>query len=120
MLPGPRWSNGRCCFDLKRMLRCGLLFPRCISLTCPDARKPRRTDPALKTGFRPGRSGACEARLYLFKGVVNGEGEPPATRVAACDLHEALAYMQKWHPGFDIQCAELVAMIEMVSGSPLN
>jgi hypothetical protein len=40
--------------------------------------------------------------------------------VAACDLREAIAYMHKWHPDLDIQRAELVAMIEMVSGSPLN
>ena len=52
--------------------------------------------------------------------VADGEGEPPVKRVAACDLHEAIAYMRKWHPGLDILRVELVALIEMVSGSPLN
>jgi hypothetical protein len=80
----------------------------------------RPTRRALKTGFRPGHSGASEARLYLFTGVANGEGVPPVKRMAACDLHESIAYMRKWHPDLDIQRVELVAMIEMVSGSPLD
>jgi hypothetical protein len=29
-----------------------------------------------KIGFRPGRSGACEARLFLFTGQAHGEAEP--------------------------------------------
>jgi hypothetical protein len=80
----------------------------------------RRTPGALKTGFRPGHSGACEARLYQFTGIANGAGEPPVKRVAACDSHEAIAYMRKWHSDLDIQRLELVALIEIVSGSPLN
>jgi hypothetical protein len=43
------------------------------------AKRPQR---ALKTGFRPGHSGACEARLYQFTGVAFGEGHPPVERVA--------------------------------------
>ena len=82
--------------------------------------RSRRTPRTLKTGFRPGHSGACEARLYQFTGVANAEGEPPVKRVAACGLHEAIAYMRKWHPDLDIQRVELIAMIEMLSGSPLN
>lgn len=78
-----------------------------------------RTPRAPKTGFRPGRSGACEARLYRFTGVANGEDDP-VKRVAACDLQEAIVYMRKWHPDFDILQVELVAMIEMLSGSPLD
>ena len=80
----------------------------------------RRTPRALKTGFRPGHSGACEARLYQFTGVADAAGEPPVKGVAACDLREAIAYVRKWHPGLDILRVELVALIEMVSGSPLN
>jgi hypothetical protein len=82
--------------------------------------RSQRTPHARKTGFRPGHSGACEARLYQFTGVPNAEGAPPVKRVAACDLHEAIAYMSKWHPDLDIQRVELVDMIEMLSGSPLN
>jgi hypothetical protein len=82
--------------------------------------RSQRTPNALKTGFRPGGSGACEARLYRFTGVANGEGVPPVKLVAACDLLEAVAYMQEWHPDLDIQQMELMALIEMLSGSPLN
>jgi hypothetical protein len=73
-----------------------------------------------KTGFRPGRSGACEARLFLFTGQTHGEVEPPIKQVAACNLHEAITYMQEWHADFDILRVEFVALIEMLSGSPLD
>ena len=79
-----------------------------------------RTTRALKTGFRPDHSGTCEARLYQFTGQALGEGELPVKQVAACDLHEAFAYLHKWHPDFDILRVEFVALIEIVSGSPLN
>jgi len=85
----------------------------------PRTRSQRKA-PALKTGFRPGHSGACEARLYQFTGPADGAGEPPVKRVAACDVHQAIAHMRKSHPGLDILRVELVALIEMVSGSPLN
>jgi hypothetical protein len=83
---------------------------------------PSRRTPALnkKTGFRPGRSGACEARLYQFTVHALEEGEPLEKRIAACDLYEALAYFRKWHPDLDIFRVEFVALIEIVSGSPLN
>jgi hypothetical protein len=35
-------------------------------------------------------------------------------------MHEAIAYMRKWHSDLEILRVELVALIEMVSGSPLN
>jgi hypothetical protein len=75
---------------------------------------------ALKQRFRPGRSGACEARLYQFTGIADGDHEPPVKRIAACSLHEALVYLRRWHSDLDILRVELVAVIEMVSGSPLN
>ena len=40
--------------------------------------------------------------------------------IAACDLHEAITHLQKWHLGLDVLRVEFVAMIEIVSGSPLN
>ena len=86
------------------------------------SKAPSRRTRALnkKTGFRPGRSGACEARLFQFTGQAHGEGEPPVKHVAACDLHEAISYLRKWHPDLDVLRVEFVAMIEIVSGSPLN
>jgi hypothetical protein len=73
-----------------------------------------------KTGFRPGHSGACEARLFRFTGQTHAEGEPPVRLVAACDLQEAMSYMQKSYCDLDVLNFEFVALIEMVSGSPLN
>ena len=70
-----------------------------------------------KTGFRPGRSGACEARLFLFTGQTHGEAEPPVKQIAACDLNEAMMYMQRRHADFVILRVEFVALIEMLSGS---
>jgi hypothetical protein len=99
-----------------------LVFPR---LNQPNlSQMPRtRSQPAAlapKTGFRPGRSGVCEARLFQFTGQAHGEGEPPVKRVAACDLHEVITYLRKWHRDLDILRVEFVALIEIVSGSPLN
>jgi hypothetical protein len=73
-----------------------------------------------KTGFRPGRSGACEARLFLFTGQTHGEAEPPVKQIAACNLQEAMTYMRKRHAEFDILRVEFLALIEMLSGSPVD
>jgi len=58
---------------------------------------PANTPHAQDSGFRPCHSGAWEARLYLFANVANGEGVP-VKRVAAADLHGAIAYMQNGMP----------------------
>jgi hypothetical protein len=88
-------------------------MPRTRSERAPGARKE-------KTGFRPGRGGACEARLFRFTGQTHDEGEPPVRLVAASDLQEAMIYMRKSHCDLDILNVEFVYLIEMVSGSPLN
>jgi hypothetical protein len=82
--------------------------------------QPSPGAPNKKTGFRPGRSGACEARLFLFIGRAQGENEPPVKLVAACDLQEAMSYVRKSHAGLDILQVEFVDLIEMLSGSPLD
>ena len=86
----------------------------------PKALSRRTRALKKKTGFRPGRSGACEARLFLFTGHAHSDGTSPVKQVAACDLHEAVTYLRKWHPDFDILRAKFVALIEIVSASPLN
>jgi hypothetical protein len=68
------------------------------------SRRTRASD--NKTGFRPGRSGACEARLFRFTGQGNGETGPPVLQVAAGDVHEAMVYMRKYHPDLDILSVE--------------
>lgn len=84
--------------------------------------RSQRTPRALndRTGLQTGRSGACEALLYQFTGRANGEGESPVERVAARSLHEAMIYMRKFHADVDILRVEFVALIEIVSGSPLD
>jgi len=78
-----------------------------------------------KAKFRPGASGACEATLYEFRGDANpmpGEEttETPVARVAAADIHEALAYMRRWRPEFEIRAVQHIGLITVVSGSPLD
>ena len=74
--------------------------------------------------FNRGRAG-CESRLFEFRGLF-GDGVPPegeeleVRRVAANDLHEALAYMKRWEENFDIRGVQLVGIIVMLSGSPLH
>jgi len=80
---------------------------------------PSLTYPAFLY-FRPGRSGACEARLFLFTGQTHGEAEPPVKQIAACNLQEAMTYMRKRHAEFDILRVEFLALIEMLSGSPVD
>lgn len=72
--------------------------------------------------FRLGRTGACEARLYVFTGKVNllASEQAPVLRVAACRLEEAVTYVCQQHEDFDVVRVELVSLIELVSGSPLN
>jgi hypothetical protein len=79
-----------------------------LSQTPTTRSKPTR---ALKkrTGFRAGRSGACEARLFRFTGQTHGESEPPVKQVAACDLQEAMTYMRNRHADFDILHVGFVA-----------
>ena len=62
----------------------------------------------------------AKARLYRFTGHTHHDGEIPVKLVAACNLHEAITYLRKWHPDLDVLRVEFVAMIEIVSGSPLN
>jgi hypothetical protein len=63
---------------------------------------------------------ATGAPLVSIHWCPQTQGEPSVRRVVACDLYEAIAYMGKWHPDLDIQHVELAAIVEMVSGSPLN
>ena len=70
--------------------------------------RSERPSRAQKTGFRPGHSGACEARLYQFTGVAIGEEQPPVEWVAASDLHEAIAYMLKWHSNLEFLARQLL------------
>ena len=82
----------------------------------------RRTN--SQRAFQPGRSGACEALLYEFKGRPTSDGNEeeavPTEKIAAANIHEALAYMRRRHADFEVWSVQLVGVIVMLSGSPLD
>ena len=75
-----------------------------------------------KRAFQPGRSGACEALLYEFRGrpVSNADEEEtvPTEKIAAANIHEALAYMRRWRADFEVWSVQLAGVIVLLSGSP--
>ena len=77
-----------------------------------------------KRSFQPGRSGACEALLYEFRGrpVPDGDEEEtvPTEKIAAADIHEALAYIRRRHADFEVWSVRLAGVIVLLSGSPLD
>ena len=73
------------------------------------------------SSFRLGQSGTCEATLFAFFGkCLPGSPEAPVRRVAATELFEAAVYMHKRHRDFRIERVEVLGLIDMVSGSPLD
>jgi hypothetical protein len=60
---------------------------------------------AKRTGFRPGRSDACEAQLWEFTGpskFLPEDESIPVERVAAGSLDDALKFMRRRYPDFII------------------
>jgi hypothetical protein len=92
-------------------------FPRSILAWSIPAWSFSSSDQELR--FRPGRSGACEACANSHA-TVSVTAKFPLSLVAACNLHEVITYLRKWHPDLDILRIEFVAMIEIVSGPPLD
>jgi hypothetical protein len=83
--------------------------------------KTRRKRSAGNTRFRPGRTGACEAQLWHFigpPGILHDDHGPHW--VAAESLDAALEYMRLRHDDFIIMEARFLAMIPLLSGSPLD
>jgi|HubBroStandDraft_4_1064222.scaffolds.fasta_scaffold2210988_1 hypothetical protein len=83
----------------------------------------RSIPPEKKTGFRPGKSGVCEAQLWEFTGpskFLPEDEEIPVERVAAGSLDDALKFMRRRYPDFIIVKAVATGMIAMLSGSPFE
>ena len=78
-----------------------------------DDRRKSNGPPRCPPGFGP--RGACEPWLYRFTGQAPDDSDPLAKRVAAFDLHEAIAYMRKWHLGLRVLW---VALVALRTGSP--
>jgi len=72
--------------------------------------------------FRQGRSGACEARLYEFRGYSgsNSSEEEKIERLAADCIYEGLVYLQRREPDFEVRSVQCVGLITLLSGSPLD
>ena len=76
---------------------------------------------ARNNRFRPGTTGQCEAQLWRFAGPPEIQKELPEVHwVAAESLEEALRYMRQRNEDFMITEARFLAMIPLLSGSPLD
>ena len=85
--------------------------------------KTQKKRSSVKTRFRPGTSGACEAQLWHFSGppgILNDDHTPEIHWVAAESLDVALLYLRRRHDDFMIMEARFLGMIPLLSGSPLD
>jgi hypothetical protein len=85
--------------------------------------KTKKRDSGADTRFRPGSTGVCEAQLWKFsepQDRYNREKEPDRVLVAAASLDQALQYIRRRHGDFNINKAESLGMIALLSGSPLD
>ena len=87
-------------------------------------RAAKKLDPPKnQTGFRPGKSGVCEAVLWEFFGpsqFLEKGDEIPVERVAAASLEQALQFLRREYPDFVIARVISLGIIAMLSGSPLD
>lgn len=72
--------------------------------------------------FRQGRFGACEARLYEFRGrcYPSISEEEKIERFATNSVYEGLVYLKRREPDFDVMSVQYIGMITLLSGSPLD
>jgi hypothetical protein len=88
------------------------------------ARAAKERVPVKKTaGFRPGKSGVCEAQLWEFSGpskFLPEDQEIALKRVAAASLDDALRFVRRRYPDFIIVKAEATGVVVMLAGSPFE
>jgi hypothetical protein len=85
--------------------------------------KARKKRSSTNIAFRPGKSGECEAQLWVFTGpteIPKDDCAPEMYWVAAESLDAALLYLRKRHDDFMITEARFLGMIPLLSGSPLD
>jgi hypothetical protein len=72
--------------------------------------------------FRQGRFGACEARLYEFRGRPDSSNseEEKVERFAADSIYEGLVYLRRREPDFEVISVQCIGLITLLSGSPLD
>jgi len=79
-------------------------------------------DKKRPAAFRQGRFGACEARLYEFRGrcYPSSSEEEKIERFAADSIYEGLVYLKRREPDFEVMSVQCVGLITLLSGSPLD
>jgi hypothetical protein len=79
--------------------------------------------------FRPGLAGTCEAHLFEFSNYklnnLDAGLDPDKTiatthRIAASSMLQAVEYMAKHEPQFQIQSVRRIGIIVLLSGSRYN
>jgi len=72
--------------------------------------------------FRQGRFGACEARLYEFRGRYHPSTseEEKVERFATDSIYEGLVYLKQREPDFEVMSVQCIGLITLLSGSPLD
>jgi hypothetical protein len=85
--------------------------------------KTQKKRSSVKTRFRQGTTGACEAQLRHFvgpPGILSDDHAPEVQWVAAESLDAALFYLRRRHDDFVITQARFLGMIRLLSDSPLD
>lgn len=72
----------------------------------------------LAKQFITGNSGECEA--YLFEFQEQGSEERRMMTIAAAKLEDAVSYVRRDSPNFQIKSVQNLGLIVLVSGSPLD
>ncbi len=72
--------------------------------------------------FRQGRFGACEAHLYEFRGrdYPSSSDEERVERLAVDSIYQGLVYLKRREPDFEITSVQLIGLVTLLSGSPLD
>lgn len=73
-----------------------------------------------RPAFRPGRLGACETRLYEFRGhrYPSSSDEEKVVRLAAESIYEGLMYLKRREPDFEVMSVQCMGLITLLSSSP--
>jgi len=80
------------------------------------------SDKKRPTAFRQGRFGACEAHLYEFRGrdCPSSSEEERVERLAADSIFQGLVYLKRREPDFEVTSVQLIGLVTLLSGSPLD
>lgn len=72
----------------------------------------------LAKRFATGKGGGCEA--YLFEFQERETTEPRTLKIAAAKLEEAIHYLRRYEPDFQVKSVHNLGVILLVSGTPVD